>query len=264
MAAQAELFMDRVDAVQVLDNPLAWVHMSPVAAAALLLEAGLDPVPTLTCRDRNRIALMSDLLGLRALGVESLVLWRGRRVGPNHALHPSTVFDMTGRELIAMAAGLSEEIPGPRFLIGAGARVQRVRPNWTGESLSARCAAGAGFLQTQLCFDVDLLRHWLEALVGLRLTWRSSVVVSLAVLPSAKTARWVSEQMSDSAIPEHIIGRLESAADPLAEGVAICAETMRAVAALPGVSGIHLVSTGDPGAVAAAIDRSGLRQPGQG
>ena len=89
IASQAELFRDRVDGLQVQDSPLAWVHLSPVAAAALLLDKGLDPVPVLTCRDRNRIALLSDLLGLRALGVESLILSRGRRVPRHHALQPA-------------------------------------------------------------------------------------------------------------------------------------------------------------------------------
>ena len=108
IATQAAGFRDLVDGVQVPDNPLAWVHMSPLAASSLLLAEGLDPVPMMTCRDRNRIALLSDLLGLRALGVESLMLGRGRRLPKDHALHASTVFDMTGRELIALASELGE------------------------------------------------------------------------------------------------------------------------------------------------------------
>lgn len=254
---QAGLFRDRVHGIQVQDNPLAWVHMSPLAASSLLLEEGVDPVPQLTCRDRNRIGLLSDLLGLQALGVQSLLLGRGRRVGKRHALHASTVFDMTGRELIAMGAGLGEETGQP-FFIGCGAKARRVKANWTADALSDRGEAGAEFLQTQLCFNVDLLSAWLDALVEARLTWRFSVVVTLAVFPSAKTARWVKERMTDSKIPDAVIEQLENAEDPQAEGVALCAETMQAVAGLPGVSGIHLLSMGDPKSMAAAIDASGL------
>lgn len=257
---QAALFRDRVDGVLVQDNPLAWVHMSPLAASSLLLEAGVDPVPQLTCRDRNRIGLFSDLLGLKALGVESVLLGRGRRVGRQHALHASTVFDMTGRELIAMAAGLGEETGDPLF-IGCGAKARRVRPGWTAEALQARGEAGAAFLVTQLCFNLDLLGAWLEALVEQRLTWRYSVIVSLAAFPSAETARWVKDNMTDSKIPGDVIQRLESAADEAAEGIALCAETMRSVAALPGVAGIHLMSMGSTKAMAAAIDASGLAKP---
>jgi methylenetetrahydrofolate reductase (NADPH) len=254
---QAVLFRDRVDGIQVQDNPLAWVHMSPLAASSLLLAEGIDPVPQLTCRDRNRIGLLSDLLGLQALGVESVLLGRGRRVGKRHALHASTVFDMTGRELIAMGAGLVEETRQPLF-IGCGAKARRVKSGWTADALAARGEAGAEFLQTQLCFNVDLLSAWLEALVEARLTWRFSLVVSLAVFPSAATARWVRERMTDSKIPETVIDRLDGAADQRAEGIALCAETMQALAALPGVSGIHLMSMGEPEDMAAAIDASGL------
>jgi methylenetetrahydrofolate reductase (NADPH) len=254
---QAALFRDRVHGMQVQDNPLAWVHMSPLAASSLLLEEGVDPVPQLTCRDRNRIGLLSDLLGLQALGVESLLLGRGRRVGKRHALHASTVFDMTGRELIAMGAGLAEETGQP-FFIGCGAKAQRVHANWTADALSGRGEAGAEFLQTQLCFNLDLLAAWVEALVEARLTWRFSVLVSLAVFPSAETARWVKQHMTDSRIPDTVIERLEAAENEAAEGIALCAETMQAIAALPGVSGIHLMSMGDVESMAAAIDASGL------
>ncbi len=261
VAAQADMLRGRVDGVQVLDSPLAWTQMSVVAASSLLLQAGLDPLPMLTCRDRNRIGLLSDLLGLRALGVESVLLGRGRRVGKRHALHASTVFDMTGRELIAMAAGLGEDVPGGDLFIGTGAKAHRARAGWTADSLRARGEAGAQFLMTQLCFDVGLLRHWLDALVAARQTWRYSVVVSLAAFPSASTARWVRDNLRDSRIPDAIIQRLETADDPAEEGVAICAEAMREVAALPGVSGIHLMSTGNPELAVAAVKASGLRDP---
>ncbi len=259
IADQARLFSGRVDALQVLDNPLAWVHLSPTACSALLLEHDIDPVPMLTCRDRNRIGLLSELLGLRALGVESLLLSRGRRVPRDHALHASTVFDMSGRELIAMAAGLGEEEGARPLFVGTGAKAHRTRPGWAADSLQARAEAGAQFIQTQLCFNVDLLRHWLDALVASRMTWQFSVVVSLAVFPSAETARWVKSNLADSKIPDALIERLDATGDAEAEGVSICAESMRAIAELPGVSGIHLVSTGNPELVAAAIDASGLR-----
>mgnify|MGYP001825595407 CR=1 FL=1 len=254
---QASLFRDRVHGIQVQDNPLAWVHMSPLAASSLLLEEGIDPIPQLTCRDRNRIGLLSDLLGLQALGVESVLLGRGRRVGKHHALHASTVFDMTGRELLSMGAGLGEETGKP-FFIGCGAKARRVKPGWSADALAARGEAGAEFLLTQLCFNVDLLAAWLNALVEARLTWRFSVVVSLAVFPSAETARWVRKHMTDSKIPGAVIERLEAADDEEAEGIALCAETMQVVAALPGVSGIHLMSMGEAEPMAAAIDASGL------
>lgn len=260
IAKQADLFRGKVDGIQVTDNPLAWVHMSAVSAASLLLQNDMDPIPILSCRDRNRIALQSDLLGLRALGVTSLLLMRGRRVPKKHALHASTVFDLSGLELIAMANAMNEEIDGqvPSFLIGTGTKVHRARKGWQAEPLQARAQAGAQFVQTQLCYNRQILRHYMDRLIQARATWQYSVVVSLTPFPSADTARWMKEQMSDSKIPMGIIRRLEQAKDPEAEGVRICAEAMQEISEIPGISGIHLLSTGSPELLVAAIDAAGL------
>jgi methylenetetrahydrofolate reductase (NADPH) len=259
---QADLLGRHVDAIQVTDNPYAWVQMSALSAAAILRAHGIDPVPALTCRDRNRIALESDLLGFRVLGVTSLVLTRGHRIPKKHPVQARTVFDTTGRELIALAAALGDEDSAPpaeSFFIGTGARAFRPNADWQGESLGARAAAGARFLQTQLCFNLGILKAYMQAMVDQKLTWRYSVIVSLAVLPSAATAQWVKEHLSDSRIPKSLIRRLEAAPDPAREGIAICAEKMRQVAEIPGVSGIHLMTTGDAAGITAAIEASGLR-----
>lgn len=259
---QADLLGPLTDGIQVNDNPPAWMHMSALAASSLLLQAGIDPVPILTCRDRNRVALYSDLLGCRALGITSLLLTRGRRVIKKNKLHGSTVFDIGGRDLIAMASEISEEEgakPGEAFFIGTGAKVFHPKPEWRAESLGVRAKAGARFLQTQLCFNTGVLRKWMQRMVDLRKTWDYSVMVSLTPLPSAETARWLKEQYSDSKIPKAVIERLERAKDPRAEGVALCAELMNEVKAIPGVSGVNLMTTGEPELLAEAIRASGLR-----
>lgn len=265
VSRQASMFKGLVDGLQVSDSPPAWVSMSALAASALLLREGHDPVPILNCRDRNRIALQADLLGLRAMGVTSLLLTRGQRVGVEHALHGSTVFDLTGRDLIAMAEAINQDQtldPAEPFLVGAGARVYRAKKGWQAESLREKASAGARFLQTQICFNTDLLKHWLQRLVATRMTWHASVIVSLTALPSADTARWVREKMPDSKVSKAIIQRLENATDPEREGVEVCAETMRELANIPGVSGINLVSMGRPDLLVAAIRASGLRAAG--
>jgi methylenetetrahydrofolate reductase (NADPH) len=259
---QADLLGPLVDGIQVNDNPPAWMHMSALAASSLLLKSGVDPVPILTCRDRNRVALYSDLLGCRAIGVTSLMLTRGRRVIKKHKLHGSTVFDIGGRELIAMANEINEEEgarPGESFFIGTGAKAFHPKGEWRAESLGVRARAGARFLQTQLCFIMSILRNWMKRLVDLKKTWDYSVMVSLTPLPSAQTARWLKQQYSDSKIPNAVIERLEAAGDPRAEGIAICAELMNEVRDIPGVSGVHLMTTGEPELLAEAIRASGLR-----
>lgn len=259
---QIDVLGEIVDGIQITDSPWSWVQMSPIAASALLLKRGVDPIPILTCRDRNRIALQSDLIGMRAIGVTSLLLTRGRRVPKEHHIPATTVFDTTGRELIGMANALNEEpstAPNEQFFIGAGAKLFLPHKNWRAESLAARAKAGARFLQTQLCFKPDVIRAYIEALVKTKLTWRYSVMISLTTLPSAKTALWLKNNMPDSRIPDHVIKRLEDAVDEEQEGIKICAELMQEISQIPGVSGVNLMTMGNADSIPAAIDASGLR-----
>lgn len=248
-----------VDAVQVTDNPYAWVQMSALSAAALVLQQGVDCVPILTCRDRNRDALQGELLGLRALGAKSVVLSRGPRVPKKHPLRAKTVFDLSGRELIKLAAALEGKESDGALFIGTAASVFRPRQRWRAEALVERAECGARYVQTQVCFNVDLLRAYMERYCAAGLHHRLPVVVALSPLPSAQTARWIRENMRDARIPEQLIDTLEKASDPQREGIRICAETMREIATIPGVAGISLMTTGDPEGINNAIRESGLR-----
>ena len=260
---QADQIGQYVDGIQVTDSPYAWVQMSALSASGILVDHGIDPVPIINCRDRNRIALHSDLLGLQALGVSSLILMRGPRVPPGHSTPASTVFDLTGPELIALAASMGNESTAESardFFIGTGARAFRAKRQWQAESLTARAEAGARFVQTQLCFNMDMLRTYMERFAGAGLASRYSVIVSLSPFPSAATARWIKKNMVDSRIPDNVIERLEEANDPEQEGVRICAELMQEVALIPGVSGVNLMTVGNTAAIPAAIRMSGLRK----
>ncbi len=258
---QADHLLPIVDGIQVTDNPYSWVQMSALSAAAILIGHGADPVPVMTCRDRNRSALRSDLLGFQALGVRSLLLIRGHPVPENHSVPARTVFDATGRELIALAASLGAggAASGDDFFIGTGAKVFRPGARWQAESLSARAEAGARFIQTQLCFNTDALRTYMERFIAAGLADHYEVIVSLSPLPSATTARWVKKNLSDSRIPAAVVRRLEQAKDEAREGIAICAELMQEISEIPGVSGVNLMTTGDPAAIAEAVRASGLR-----
>jgi methylenetetrahydrofolate reductase (NADPH) len=259
---QADLLGRYVDAVQVSDNPYAWVQMSALAAAAILLDHGIDAVPIVGCRDRNRDALRAELVGLQAIGVSSLFLMRGHGVPSDHALPARAVFDTTGQELIAMAAAIGQRQPRDEaFFIGTGARVFRANRGWRAESLVKRYDAGARFLQTQLCYNLEMLRHYMARFVEAGFDNRYRLVVSLSPLPSVVTARWIKENLSDSRVPAKVIKRLEQADNPAEEGIALCAELMREIASIEGVSGIHLMTTGDPSAILSTLEASGLRNP---
>ena len=259
---QVDTLGEIVDGILVTDNPWSWVQMSAVAAASMVLQRGVDPIPLLTCRDRNRIALQSDLIGLRAMGVSSVLLTRGQPVSNDHQTKATTVFDTTDLELVAMANALNEDPslgPGEKFFIGTGARLFRAGTKWQAESLKARAEAGACFMQTQLCFNTDILRSFIDALVRTKLTWKYAVIISLAVLPSVKTAIWLKENMREVKIPTRLVERLRDAADAELEGVIICSELMQEISEIPGVSGVNLMTMGNPESIPAAIKASGLR-----
>jgi len=259
---QAQQLAPHIDGVQFAAHPRHRGHMSPLALAALLLREEVDPVTRLNCRDRNRLALRSDLIGLRALGASSLLLNRGSLTENQTAPEGKPVFDLNCRELIALAAEVGEEQRGEQgqeFMIGTGATVFRPNADWKAELYRTRAEAGARFLQTQPCWSVPMLRHFMQRLVDLRMTWNFAVIVTLAPLPGMKAASWQFEQAQGTVIPKTILNELAKATDPEQSGIRLCARQMQEIAAIPGVSGVNLLTLGNPAAVIAAIEASGLR-----
>jgi len=259
---QAGMLEPVVDAIQFSDNPRGQPQMSALAAASLLLEQGIDPVPLISCRDRNRIALQSDILGLGVLGVSSLLLMHGDRLPEDHQPPVKQVFELGGKGLLRIARELAADAdaPVPDFFIGAVATAFNPNADWQPRALLAKADAGADFVQTQLCFDMTVLRRYVEKLVAAQLTWRAPIVVSVGVLPSADSARWLADNLRGSLMPEATVKRLQQASDPEREGVTICAELLQELSEIPGVCGANLVGWGDPALIPAAISESGLRR----
>ncbi|MDE0037276.1 MAG: methylenetetrahydrofolate reductase [Gammaproteobacteria bacterium] len=261
---QGDVLRELVDAVQVTDNPGAEVHMSAVAAAALLARHGVDPVLHMTCRDRNRIALQSDLIGAVALGIGNILVMRGDRIPERMKPKVRSVFDTDAKELMAFARGLKDS-PDVSLvadlLIGATATVFDPEPGWAPVNLTAKCDAGANFIQTQLCFDMDVVRSYMSQLVASKLTHRTSFLMALTPLPSAQAARWIKDNVKAALVPPPVIARIEQAPDPELEGIEMCAEMLAELATIPGVSGASLLPLGRLDAIPAAIEASGVRSP---
>ncbi len=259
---QGEILRPSVDAVQLTDNPTAQVHMSGMAAAALLLQQGMDPIVHLTCRDRNRIALQSDLIGAAALGVTSVLLMRGEHIPDSMKPKVRNVFDTRAKELMAFIQDLKDAETVPLvsdFLVGATATLFDPAADWTPDNLMEKCDAGANFVQTQLCFDMDIVRNYMARIVASKLTHRLSFIMALSPLPSADMAHWMRDNVKGALIPESIIERMEQASDPECEGIEICAELLRELATIPGVSGGNLLTLGNLETIPAAIEASGVR-----
>jgi methylenetetrahydrofolate reductase (NADPH) len=261
---QAGLLAPLVDALQVPDAHDGRMQMSGQAAASLLLSEGVDALVHLTGRDRNRIALENDLLGLGVLGVTSLLLTRGEELPGTYKPPTRQVLELSGEDLVTTAVQLGEDesiraVPG--FCVGTAATVFAPKAGWTPRSLLARVDAGVAFVQTQVCFNMKALRRYMEHLVAARLTWRCAVVVSLAVLPDAASARLLRQQLHGTAMPEKLVQRMAQAADPEQEGIRICAEKIQRLREIPGVSGVNLMTPGPPDLLVAAIRAAGLAPP---
>ena len=256
LLALAAPLCDRVDAINVTDGPRARVHMSSLAASAILVSNGIEPVLQLTCRDRNRIALQSDLLGASALGIANVLVLRGDDPGPGEGREPAAkpVFDVESDEVIAIAARMRDEgvLPSgrtiaarPRLFIGAADTPVDPQPGWAPTRLARKIGLGAGFVQTQLCYDIDLARRYMARLVDDGLADQAFILIGTGPIASARSARWMRENLWGVSVPDDIIERLDRAQDSVDEGVNICVEIVEALRATPGVAGVHLMAPGN-------------------
>ena len=262
LVRQGEILRSAVDAVQLTDNPRAQVHMSGIAAAALLLQQGIDPIIHMTCRDRNRIALQSDFIGAAALGVTSILVMRGKKIPGSKKLKVRNVFDARAKELMAFIRNLKDaeiDCLASDFLVGATAELFDPDADWMPDNLTAKCDAGANFIQTQICFDMGVVRNYMARIVASKLTHRLNFIMALSPLPSADVAHWMRDNVKGALMPESIIKRMEQASDPEHEGIEICAEFLQELATIPGVSGANLLTLGNLETIPAAIDASGVR-----
>jgi methylenetetrahydrofolate reductase (NADPH) len=267
LLARAEALRGLVDAVNVTDAASARVAMSSLAAAAILARAGIEPVLQITCRDRNRIAIQSDLLGAAALGVRNVLALTGDDPKAGDQPDAKPVFDLASGDIIRIAAAMRDrgvvasgreiDSPPPLF-IGCADLPVDPKPDWRPDSLKAKADAGAQFVQTQLCWDVALIRRYVARLAEHGLTERLHILVGVGPLASARSAIWMREHLFGVIVPDAVIARLEGAADQKSEGTRICAEMLDELATIPGIAGAHLMAPVNPGDIPRAIAGSSL------
>jgi methylenetetrahydrofolate reductase (NADPH) len=253
LLAKAEPLAGLADAVNVTDGASARAHMDAIVAATILLRHGIDPILQLTCRDRNRIALQSQLVGAAASGISNVLILTGDDPKAGDQPDAKPVFDLDSSALMRTAASIRDkgELPHgrkvggtARFFIGCADVPIDPKPGWAPEALRKKLDAGAQFVQTQFCMDISLLTRYLDRLreQGIPLRKEVHLLVGVAPLASAKSARWIRDNLFGSVIPDAIIQRLEAAADPRSEGKSICIEILQQLADMPGVSGAHIMA----------------------
>ena len=257
LTAKAAPLKGLADAVNVTDSAGARAHMGALAAAAILIQDGIEPILQLTCRDRNRIGLQSDLMGAAALGIRNMLILRGDDPSAGDQPDAKPVFDLDARGLIETARRLRDdnELPGGRkvagaaaFFLGAADSPIDPPPGWEPKGLAAKVAAGAQFAQTQFCMDADIVQRYTARLAEHGLS-DLKLIVGIAPLRSGKSARWMKEKLFGTIIPDATVARLEAAADPAAEGRAIAVDLIEQLAAIPGVAGVHIMAPNNDAAV---------------
>ena len=251
LLAKATPLKELADAVNVTDGASARAHLEATIAASALLQNGIEPILQLTCRDRNRIALQSQLLGAAALGITNILVLRGDDPKAGDQPDAKPVFDLDSAGLAATAVSIRDhgQLPNGRkvggsahFFVGVADAPIDPPEDWTPIGLIKKVEAGAQFAQTQFCMDADVLRRYVARLAQSGLAEKLPLLVGVAPLASAKSARWIKSNLFGSIIPEWIIERLEKAGDPPAEGRAICIDLLRQYAEIPGVGGAHIMA----------------------
>ena len=263
LLAKAAPLKGLADAVNVTDGAGARPHLDSLVAAFALSNEGIEPILQMTCRDRNRIALQSQLLGAAALGITNLLLLKGDdpRAGDQPDAKP--VFDLDTAALAATAASIRDrgQLPYGRkvggsaaFFIGVADSPVDPAQDWMPVGLTKKLEAGAQFAQTQFCMDAQILRRYVARLRESSIGDRIPLLIGVAPLASAKSARWIKQHLFGSIIPEWMIERLEKASDPQAEGRALCVDLLKEYAEIPGVSGAHLMAPLNERAISTVIE----------
>lgn len=242
-------FFGGVDAVNVTDNQSAVVRMSSLMVSAFLVQEGLEPVMQMTCRDRNRLALQSEILSAAAAHVRNVLCLTGDHQSAGNQPQAKGVFDLDSTQLVQMVAQMNEGSfmngnpvePPPRMFIGAAANpfgepfAMRV---W---NLEKKVNAGARFCQTQPVFDVPLFERWMQAVRDEGLDKRVFILAGAMPVRSVRALSTMRDKVPGIRIPDQVFRRMEQAADPREEGIAICLETIERLKGIRGVSGVHLM-----------------------
>ncbi len=263
---QARPLKGRVHAVNVTDGAGARVTMSSLAASALLARDGIEPVMQMSCRDRNRIALASDLIGAAALGIENVLILTGDDPKVGDEPDAKGVFDLKSEDIISLASRMRdmgviasgrELLSRASFFVGAVDLPIDPSPDWKPDRLAVKIKAGAQFVQTQFCFDPSLAKRYFQTLGEHGILDGAAFIVGVGPIASARSARWMNDNLVGVSVPESVIQRIEGADDQAEEGRRLCSELIEIYKEMPGVSGVHIMAPAQsPQRIADIIDEA--------
>lgn len=250
---KGELLKGYVDAVNVTDNQTAIVRMSSIAACTHLVNMGLEPVAQMVTRDRNRIALQSDIMGAWSLGIKNMLCLTGDHQSFGSQPDALNVFDIDSMNLVNTVHTMREqgkdlsgfELKGaPKMFVGAAANPFADPFEYRVIRLAKKIEAGADFIQTQCVYNLDRFKQWMKMAVDQGLTEKTHILAGVTPMKSAGMARYMAKRVAGMDVPEELIKRMDGVPKDKApeEGVKICLETIAELKEIEGVHGIHLMA----------------------
>jgi methylenetetrahydrofolate reductase (NADPH) len=259
----------KVDAVNCTDNSAAHPHLAPMAAAHILTDAGVEPIMQFACRDRNRLGLQADLLGAAALGVRNIVCMTGDDVTAGDHPEAKPIYDIDSIHLLRIARMMRDDgtylsgrrlTEAPNFLIGAVENPFAPPLDFRPMRLGKKIEAGAEFIQTQICFNVDKLRLFMARAGDLGLLDHVWVLAGIFIPRTAKGTWYLRDMVPGIDVPDWVVARMDGTPGERQrdEGITIALELVDAVRTIPGISGVHLMSIRNEDAIVRVVEGAGL------
>ena len=271
---KAGILKGKVDAVNITDNQTAIVRMSSIGAAKLTLDKGIEPIMQMVCRDRNRIAMQSDILGAYALGIKNMLCLTGDH--QKFGNHPTSknVFDLDSLQLLQMVRNMrdnkvfqcGEEIRNskkapvvePKMFLGAAENPFAHPYEFRAIRLAKKVKAGADFIQTQCIFDVPRFKEWMKEVVDMGVHEKVFILAGVMPIKSPKVLEYMKNNVAGMSIPDALVQRMKGASDPKEEGVNFVVELINEVKRIEGIRGVHIMAVEWEEVVPTIVERAGL------
>jgi methylenetetrahydrofolate reductase (NADPH) len=265
---KAELLKGYADAFNLTDCQTAMVRLSSIASGAILLDMGMEPVVQMTCRDRNRIAMQSDILGAASLGMKNLLCLTGDHQCFGDHPEAKGVFDLDSINQLDMFRQMRDEkkfqsgeelkSEEPKLFLGAAENPFADPFQYRAARLAKKVKAGADFIQTQIIYNVEKFEEWMSMVRAMGLHKKVSILAGVTPIRSVGMAKYMKKNVPGMDVPDELIKRLEGAEKKKAEGISICLEVIERVRKIEGVSGVHIMAVEWEEIVPEITERAGL------
>ena len=263
----AKMLKGFAEAFNLTDNQTAVVRLSSIASAVIIMRESAEPVIQMTCRDRNRIALQSDLLGAAALGVKNVLCLTGDHQTFGNEKGAKNVFDFDSIVELQVFDSLRREgrqVGGevikdpPKVYLGCAENPFATPYEFRASRLAKKVAAGADFCQTQAIFDMDMFEKWMDEVRARGLDKRIHVLAGVIPMKSAGAARHMKNKVPGMIVPDYIVDRMKNAKNPKEEGIKLCVEQIEHLKTVKGVHGVHIMAVAWEEMVPKIVEMAGL------